>query len=118
MSKYPGLGLPLREGMLRERGALFYPIGAHHDCPYSTSDPLPVRELAMMSIMDKLTDKEDWHRKVFDENIVAKWREEARNIPDEHFWDLAEAESDLRKHAHPSENPARILNDESFEYVS
>lgn len=50
---------------------------------------IPVRELAMMSIMDNLTDKLDWHKKVFDEVIVSKWRDEALKIPDEHFWELA-----------------------------
>jgi hypothetical protein len=43
----------------------------------------------MMSIMDSLTEKEDWHRKVFDDEIVSKWREEALAIPDEQFVNLA-----------------------------
>lgn len=42
-----------------------------------------------MNIMDRLMDKEDWHKKVFDEVIVSKWRDEALAIPDEHFWKLA-----------------------------
>jgi hypothetical protein len=70
----------------------------------------------MMSVMNTLTDKKDWHKKVFDEKIVAKWREEAIAIPDDYFWDLAEAEE--REHSHPTETPARMLNDKSFEYVS
>lgn len=43
----------------------------------------------MMSIMDHLTDKEDWHKKVFNEEIVSKWRAEALAIPDEQFWMIA-----------------------------
>jgi hypothetical protein len=43
----------------------------------------------MMGIMDRLTDKENWHKKVFDEAIVAKWRKEALEIPDETWWSLA-----------------------------
>ena len=31
----------------------------------------------MMAIMDKITDKPDWDRKVFDDTIVHKWRQEA-----------------------------------------
>lgn len=38
---------------------------------------LTVRELNMMAIMDKITDKPDWDRKVFDDTIVQKWRQEA-----------------------------------------
>ena len=41
---------------------------------------LTVRELNMMAIMDKITDKPDWDRKVFDDNIVHKWRQEALAI--------------------------------------
>jgi hypothetical protein len=118
MAKYPGLGLPLLYGLDYEADDLSYPIGVHLFCSGSLTVPLAVRELAMMNIMETLTDKDDWHKKVFDERIVAKWREEAREIPDEHFWDLAEAPSSGREHTHQTENPARILNDKSFDYVS
>lgn len=87
MPDYPGLGLPLRHNPQRDYG--FYPIGAHGSCYGADSKMLPVREVAMMSIMDRLTDKEDWHKKVFDDTIVSKWRKEAMAIPDEHFWKLA-----------------------------
>lgn len=43
----------------------------------------------MMDVMEKLTDKVNWHQKVFDEDIVSKWREEALAIPDTYFWDLS-----------------------------
>jgi hypothetical protein len=117
MAKYPGLGLPLRHKLDLEADDLSYPTGVHSFCSGSSTLPLSVRELAMMSIMETLTDKDDWHTKVFDERIVAKWREEARKIPDEYFWDLAEAPGSGRIHAHPTESPARILNDKSFDYV-
>lgn len=84
---YPGLGLPLRHNPQDEFG--FYPIGAHGSCYGADSDLLPVRELAMMSVMDKLTDKPDWEKKVFDEDIVSKWRKEALAIPDADFWHLS-----------------------------
>jgi hypothetical protein len=80
--KYPGLHLPIRH--LAERS---YPNGSHDSS--SEFDPLPVRELAMLSIMERLTNKQDWHKKVFSESIVAKWREEAFAIPDREFRKLA-----------------------------
>ena len=38
---------------------------------------LTVRELNMMAIVDKITDKPDWDKKVFDDIILQKWRQEA-----------------------------------------
>jgi hypothetical protein len=87
LKDYPGLGLPLRHNEQRDYG--FYPIGAHGSCYGANSDVLPVRELAMMSIMDRLTDKPDWEKKVFDEEIVAKWKKEATAVDDEVWWKLA-----------------------------
>jgi hypothetical protein len=50
-------------------------------CPNALQDwapePLTVRERKMMQIINALTDKPDWRRKVFDETILAKWRVEA-----------------------------------------
>jgi hypothetical protein len=40
-------------------------------------EALTVRERNMMQIINALTDKPDWRRKVFDETILAKWRAEA-----------------------------------------
>jgi hypothetical protein len=40
-------------------------------------EPLTVRERTMMQLINALTDKPDWRRKVFDETILAKWRAEA-----------------------------------------
>jgi hypothetical protein len=84
---YPGLGLPIRYNEQDNYG--FYPIGAHGSNAGSESLPLFVRELAMMDIMEKLTDKPDWHKKVFDEEIVAKWRTEALAIPNLELYKLA-----------------------------
>ncbi|KAK7741270.1 hypothetical protein SLS63_000823 [Diaporthe eres] len=47
----------------------------------------------MMGIMDMLTDKEDWHKKVFIESVTEKWREEAMAIPDEDLMAAAAAPS-------------------------
>lgn len=94
MGPYPGLGLPLRHWPHAGNGGRdvhSYPNGAHRDIMGSKSVLLPVREVAMMGIMDRLTDKEEWHRKVFDDAIVEKWREEAMAIPDEEFMKVAAA---------------------------
>jgi hypothetical protein len=40
-------------------------------------DNLTVRERSMMGMMNEITDKPEWDRKVFDETIVAKWKGEA-----------------------------------------
>lgn len=85
--EYPGLGLPLRFN--NEDGRFFYPHGAHANCRNSTSDLVAVREVAMMNIMEKLTDKVDWHKKVFDDEIVAKWRQEALAVPNNVYWRMA-----------------------------
>ncbi|KAL6711466.1 hypothetical protein ACN47E_004400 [Coniothyrium glycines] len=87
MHEYPGLGLPLRHNEQNKYG--FYPIGAHGSCYGSDSLPIPVREVAMMDIMEKLTDKDNWHKKVFDTTIVEKWKKEALAIPNEMLWKLA-----------------------------
>ncbi|GAC97796.1 hypothetical protein PHSY_005383 [Pseudozyma hubeiensis SY62] len=38
---------------------------------------LTAREVAMLNIMDALTEKQDWHRKIQDPDIVSKWQTEA-----------------------------------------
>jgi hypothetical protein len=42
---------------------------------------LLVRELAMLAVMDALTEKPRWHEKMFDEAIVEKWWIEATAMP-------------------------------------
>jgi hypothetical protein len=87
MHDYPGLGLPLRH--YEQGDCNHYPIGAHSDNYGAVSVPLLVRELAMMDVMEKITDKQNWHTKVFDDNIVSKWQKEALAIPDEELYKLA-----------------------------
>ena len=36
----------------------------------------------MMELMNRITDKEDWDKKVFDDAISSKWKSEALAIPD------------------------------------
>jgi hypothetical protein len=83
--QYPGLGLPLRYSPQHDYG--YYPNSA--SLHGSESELIFVRELAMMDVMDKLTDKPDWHKKVFDDAIVEKWEKEALAIPDDILYLLA-----------------------------
>ncbi|KAM0360472.1 hypothetical protein ACHAP4_002551 [Fusarium culmorum] len=79
---YPGLGLDIRHYDQDTNGEI-YPMGIHSSCIGSESELLLVREVAMMIIMNELTDKPDWHVKVFDETIAEKWIEEALALPTE-----------------------------------
>ncbi|KAJ4422161.1 hypothetical protein N0V82_003245 [Gnomoniopsis sp. IMI 355080] len=95
---YPGLGLPLRyhpqtDPAYRYRADTLptFPLGSHPNILGSESDLLPVREVAMLAIMDRLTDKPMWNRKVFDEAIVSKWKDEALAVPDEEWMKVAAA---------------------------
>ena len=69
----------------------------------------------MMHIMDELTDKKDWERKVLDDEIVARWREEAMAYPDDILWKLAAIPA-----AHNNERIKikGIMTEEMFDYVS
>jgi hypothetical protein len=84
--KVPGFGIAIDN---EERD------GFSHGANSWTQDPrLTVRELAMLKVLDALTDKPEWTRKVFDEMIVAKWREEAMWMPliSERAWNWCLAE--------------------------
>jgi Protein of unknown function (DUF4246) len=39
------------------------------------------RELVMLSLMNDLTDRPDWASKIFDSQILSRWREEAFSRP-------------------------------------
>lgn len=82
----------------------------------------------MMAIMDRLTDKADWHRKVFDEDIVAQWKAEAMAIPGHEWMKIAAAPGSewaaprrrLTTHGMVTEVPQEIvgvINEAAFEYV-
>ena len=45
----------------------------------SRAPVVPLREYTIMDIVNSITDKPDWHRKIFDSDIAAKWREEILN---------------------------------------
>ncbi|KAJ2911781.1 hypothetical protein MD484_g8633, partial [Candolleomyces efflorescens] len=43
--------------------------------------PITRRELTMLRFINTVTDKPDWVTKVFDETIIAKWKEESVGLP-------------------------------------
>jgi len=115
---YPGLGRPLRINDSLSN----YPNGATHD-DGTQSELIYVRELAMMNVMDRLTDKAGWEKKVFDDVIVGKWKKEALAIPDVEFFKLA-SYGKLRWGGSNDENGGSedktvgIMNERTFEYVN
>lgn len=70
---------------------------------------LTAREVAMLGVMNALTDKPDWHKKVFDDEIIAKWKQEACAMPliSEPAWDWCLTE--LRDKAKRFERIGRVL---------
>ncbi|KAK4119639.1 hypothetical protein N657DRAFT_626454 [Parathielavia appendiculata] len=84
--QYPGVNLPLDH--LRQGGRVgidFYRLGSFEGAE-GVSELIQVREVFMMVLMDRLTDKPNWHEKVFDDAIVAKWRTEALAQPEGHIY--------------------------------
>lgn len=63
-----------------------------------------------------MTDKPDWHEKVFDDAIVAKWRKEAMEQPEDELYAriLDVPPRDLHKTGLPKPR-ARILSDKAFD---
>lgn len=79
--KLPGFNLPLNDmptdvmtGDSRNR----FPTAVIDWAPV----PVTQREREMLALMDTITDKHEWRRKVFDEAIVNKWRDESKALDD------------------------------------
>lgn len=65
----PGFGLPL---------AIYDPYEHFPKAiAYWAGEAATVRERTMLALMDGITDKPEWDRKIFDESIIQKWRREA-----------------------------------------
>jgi hypothetical protein len=80
--KLPGFGLAVNQEPRN------WYDGSHHEgtvkmkrVPNAISDwaaePMTVREKNMLAMINQITDKAQWSRKAFDDEIVAKWRTEA-----------------------------------------
>ncbi|QRD82220.1 hypothetical protein F9C07_2277506 [Aspergillus flavus] len=76
----PGYNLPLNyrpDGGQPLRRTLFPNALDYGDIEGGWVDRINVhREILMMRVMNTITDKPDWDKKVFDEAITSKWREE------------------------------------------
>lgn len=90
-----------------------YPIGAD-DSFFAGSTLLPVREVFMMALMESLTNKVDWHKKVLNERIVANWRKEALAQPEDKLYLTMMENKTAEKLPMPH---ARILSEAAFDYV-
>jgi hypothetical protein len=116
----PGIGLPLKQ---------------ESPLPFEGQDgnwrevalPLTVRERIMIAIMAVLKDKPDWERKVFDETIVARWRQEslaensvaqiqAEDATTEHDQEQ-QTESDDATHDVATPARQKIISEAMFQYV-
>jgi hypothetical protein len=114
MTLYPGLGLPLRHYPREEE--TFYPLGLHPNCNDSHSVLLLVREVAMMKIMEQLTDKENWHNLIFNDEVVNQWRKESLERRNRDYWRQAIANGGVD----PSNfvgRPSGIVDVSTFDYV-
>lgn len=74
----PGFGKPLKflpkwEPQTKSTEERF----PHAICDFVASAGVTLRERRMLEFIDKISDKPEWHRKVHDETIAAKWKEEA-----------------------------------------
>ncbi|PTB75248.1 hypothetical protein M440DRAFT_1439803 [Trichoderma longibrachiatum ATCC 18648] len=107
--------MPVNTSMrVRAKDLPVYPIGMPQ-ARASGSAILPIREVAMMLLMEKLTDKPNWHEKVFDEAIVDKWRQEARTQSENGLF----ARIMQGKQVYSGQIPmpqTRIVSDEAFEF--
>jgi hypothetical protein len=95
----PGFGLPVQHLPLYSKGnpekCQRFP---HAIADYLASKGVTLRERRMLDFIDKISDKPEWERKVFDENIVSKYRAEACVYAD----DIGD----------------EILSEQMFDYVS
>ncbi|KAG9256854.1 uncharacterized protein F5Z01DRAFT_672086 [Emericellopsis atlantica] len=97
----------------------FHAIGVSTELAGCESPILQVREVAMMIFMNKITDKEGWEEKVFDDDIVAKWRQEAMTQSEEGLWKMiCPGQRFEARHADKIHMPrvARLLSEETFNY--
>ncbi|KAH8880219.1 hypothetical protein GQ53DRAFT_704441 [Thozetella sp. PMI_491] len=109
--KYPGINVDLKYPRLRN---IYVDSGPIYDvCGGFDDTPIQVREVFMMNLMDRLTDKPDWNRKVFDDTIVSKWRKEALEAPEKELFDEIMSKSRMPRLPFPQ---SRILTEGAFNF--
>ncbi|KAK0663927.1 hypothetical protein QBC41DRAFT_23066 [Cercophora samala] len=144
--QYPGINVDLRHLTQDWRlisGVDCYRVGCFELSRWHSMTPIiMVREVAMTLLMDRLTDKPKWHEKVFDEEIVSRWKQETLTAPEDDLWnsiitdqilqDLQEAlqewaeadpeeidhYNDMLSRAYHPHKPARqrIISEQAFDY--
>ena len=115
--QYPGVNLPLRHVKQKgQAGIDFYRCGSFHGAAGCLSELIQVREVMMMMLMDALTDKPNWHEKVFDDTIVAKWRNETMAEPEEYVYEKIIAGKEYG--TIPMPKRTRFMTAKVFDYVS
>ena len=72
LTRRPDITFPL--AIFDEQKVWFMPSIDSRDRCRKGAMLLTCREIELMACMDKITDKPDWDRNVFDDEIVAKWR--------------------------------------------
>lgn len=116
--RLPGIGMEidadLDEDSLRRAKHALGP--GWHDAAYFADgiegwqgQRLTVREIAMLGLMESITDKPNWDTKVFDDTIVEKWRAEAMELPliSQPAWEWVLAE--VRDKANAFKTSRRVL---------
>jgi len=112
----PGIGLPLKQESP-------LPTEGQDGNWREVALPLTVRERVMIAIMAVLKDKPDWERKVFDETIVARWRQESLASHTETEDTAAEHDEEQQTESEDATlnvtTPARqrIISEAMFQYV-
>lgn len=75
--KRPGFGLPLKEISDGWNGIRF-PTLLQEEWSAAT---LTIREVFMLWVVEQVTNKPSWNTKVFDDEILAKWKSELDQAP-------------------------------------
>ncbi|KAI0970801.1 hypothetical protein F4678DRAFT_461931 [Xylaria arbuscula] len=104
----PGFGKPLAR--LAKNGEYF--MHALLTGRRFNSVGLKVREIRMMEFMNQITDKPEWERKVFDEEIVNAWRKEAMG----HEAREIDLDGDVYMSEKMFDNCIKELRDKAHEY--
>ncbi|KAH8596102.1 hypothetical protein B0O99DRAFT_686151 [Bisporella sp. PMI_857] len=73
----PGLGLPVGHLPKWNRDASKSERFPHAIADFFAGEGVSVREQRMLDFINKISDKPDWERKVFDEEILSRWLAEA-----------------------------------------
>lgn len=90
---------------------------------------LTLRERWMLDFMNQVTDKPDWNRKVFDEEIIAHWKQETTEMQWLRKWKAQKWKSNYRNDDDESEideddnevqkgEPCDDFTEEMFRHVS